>query len=247
MTDALLLALAGVAGGLTGSMAGLASLVSYPALLAFGLPPVAANTTNTTAMVATGFGAATSSTRELRGLARRVVIVCCYTSVGALAGAAILLMTPPSAFANVVPWLIGLGSCLLLGRDAIRRSLARFGEDHHFHTWAWPLGTLLVGAYAGYFGAGAGIMLLAILNAQRHEPLAVSNAVKNIGTAAANLVAAVIFLLRGEVDVSAALILGVGLLVGAWIGPHLFRRVPERPLRYAIAAGGMGLALWLAS
>lgn len=112
MSSDLLLLLAGVAAGIIGTVAGLASLVSYPALLAFGLPPLAANVTNTTAMTSVMVGAAAGARAELRGLRRRLLLlsVCCATG-GAL-GAGLLLWLPASTFAAVVPWLVATGSVL---------------------------------------------------------------------------------------------------------------------------------------
>ena len=101
-------------------MAGLASLVSYPALLAVGLPPVAANVTNTTAMMATTAGAAAGSRLELRGQRRRLLVLSGQMAAGGLLGAVLLLATPARAFEAVVPWLVALGSVLLLARDRLR-------------------------------------------------------------------------------------------------------------------------------
>ncbi len=112
----LLLALAGVGGGLTGSVAGLASLVSYPALLAAGLTPVAANVTNTVAIVASSIGSAAGSGPELRGQGLRLRRLAAVSAAGGAVGAALLLLTPSAAFERLVPWLIGTGSVAVLLR-----------------------------------------------------------------------------------------------------------------------------------
>jgi uncharacterized membrane protein YfcA len=247
-TDMLILVAAGVGAGLTGSIAGLASLVSYPALLAVGLPPIAANVTNTTAMMATTAGAAAGSRLELRGQGRRLLVLSGQLAAGGLVGAALLLSTPAQAFEAVVPWLVALGSALLLARERLRtwavRTRPTVAARRIGASW-WPLALILVGAYGGYFGAGAGIILLATLAVRDSEPLAVTNAVKNIGTGVANGAATLVYLFVAPVDVAAAAALGAGALVGAWIGPRIVRALPERPLRYAIALAGLGLALWL--
>jgi uncharacterized membrane protein YfcA len=247
-TDVLLLVAAGVGAGLTGSIAGLASLVSYPALLAVGLPPVAANVTNTTAMMATTAGAAAGSRLELRGQGRRLLVLSGQMAAGGLVGALLLLMTPAQAFEAVVPWLVALGSVLLLARDRLRtwavRTRPGVAPRRAGALW-WPLVLILVGAYGGYFGAGSGIILLATLAVRDSEPLAVTNAVKNIGTGVANVVATLVYLFLAPVDFAAAAALGVGALAGARMGPGIVRALPERPLRYAIAISGLGLALWL--
>lgn len=245
-----LLLLAGVGAGLAGSIAGLASLVSYPALLAFGLPPVAANVTNSTAMMALTAGAAAGSRPELRGQGRRITVLAAQMAVGGAAGAVLLLSTPHRVFAAVVPWLIAFGAVLLLVKDPLRRWVAARRPDDTSGSsaarLAWLIGVVLVGVYCGYFGAGSGIILLAMLSLRHHEPLPVTNAVKNLGGGVASAVATVAYLLVAPVDLNAAALLGAGALVGAWIGPSVVRRVPERPLQISIGCAGLGLAWWLA-
>ncbi|MGJ9413776.1 sulfite exporter TauE/SafE family protein [Aeromicrobium sp. CF4.19] len=244
----LLLVVAGVGAGFCGSVAGLASLVSYPALLASGLPPLVANVTNTTAMVGTAAGSVAGSRPELRGQGRRIAALVAQTSVGGLLGAGLLLTMPAEAFEAVVPWLVALGSVLLLARDGLRRwaqrVVARRGRPGP--GWVWPVVMVVVGAYGGYFGAGVGVIALAALAVRHVEPLAVTNAVKNVATGTSNAAAVLLFVLVADVDWRAALLLGSGAVVGAWIGPKVVRRLPERPLRWAIALAGFGLAISLA-
>jgi uncharacterized protein len=252
--DATLLLLAGIGSGLCGSVAGLASLVSYPALLAFGLPPLSANVTNTTAMFATTAGAAVGSRPELRGQGRRLVKLMAQTSVGGAIGATLLLTAPAETFAAVVPWLVALGALLLLTRDQLRTWAARFRgrrlatggvETREQRRWLWPAVIVLVGVYAGYFGAGAGIILLAVLSLRDVEPFPVTNAIKNLGTGMANVVATAAYLFLAPVNLSAAAALGAGALLGSWLGPQLVRVISERPLRIAIGLAGLGLAGFL--
>lgn len=244
-----LLVLAGVAAGLAGSMAGLASLFSYPALLAFGLPPIAANVTNTVAMFSTTIGTAVGSRQELRGQRRRLLLLIGLAVLGGSAGAALLLTTPARAFERIVPWLIALGSVLLLCRDRLRevadeRARRRGGAPASMLPFACVIA--LVAVYGGYFGAGVGVLMLAVLSAFATEPLPVTNAVKNIATGAANTTAGVAFVFLAPVDWPAAGLLALGALCGSWIGPALVRRLPEKPLRIGIALAGLGLAahLW---
>ncbi|WP_046469004.1 sulfite exporter TauE/SafE family protein [Allosalinactinospora lopnorensis] len=250
--SALLLVLAGVAAGLAGSMAGLASLFSYPALLAAGLPPIAANVTNTVAMFSTTVGAAAGSHRELRGQRRHIITLVGLAGAGGSLGALLLLNTPPATFELVVPWLIALGCVLLLMRDPLRRladARAQGRERARRSTLPFACAVVLVGLYGGYFGAAAGVLMLAVLSLALTEPLPVTNALKNISTGAANLVAALAYAFLAPVDWAAAGVLAVGCLIGSWTGPAFVRRLPERPLRIAIALGGLGLAahLWLSA
>ncbi|MGW2830921.1 sulfite exporter TauE/SafE family protein [Streptomyces sp. NPDC001286] len=247
--SALLLAVAGIASGLAGSIAGLASLFSYPALLAAGLPPVSANVTNTVALFFNTAGTAAGSREELRGQGRRLARLALLAAVGGSVGAALLLGTPSSAFERVVPWLIALGSVLILVREPLRRlTEGRLAEGGGLRT-ALPLtcAVLFVGLYGGYFGAASGVLMLAVLSLSADEPLRVTNAVKNIATGAANVTAAIAYAFLAPVDWRAAAALGLGCLVGSRVGPVVVRRLPERPLRIAIALAGLGLAgsLWL--
>ncbi|MGI5282269.1 sulfite exporter TauE/SafE family protein [Nonomuraea polychroma] len=246
LSVALLIA-AGLGSGLAGSIGGLASLVSYPALLAFGLPPVVANVTNTVAMFSTTVGTAAGSRQELRGHGRRVAKLVAVAAVGGTAGAWLLLATPAKAFEFAAPLLIAFGSALLLARDPLRRLAdARAAKPTSFLPLA--VAVALVGVYGGYFGAASGVIMLAVLCAGVTEPLPVTNAVKNMATGAANITAAVAYAFLAPVHWLAAGALSCGCLVGSWLGPKVVRRLPERPLRFAIALAGFGLAvsLWMA-
>lgn len=236
---------AGVLAGLSGSVAGLASLFSYPALLYVGLPPVAANVTNTVSMFATTVGAAAGSRPELRGQSRRVLVMVAVAGTGGVAGAALLLSTPAEAFERVVPWLIALGAVALLLRDHIRGWAERREIADSYVSVPALLLVGCVGVYGGYFGAAAGVLMLAVITASVSEPLPVSNAVKNLATGSANLVAAVAYAVLAPVHWGAAGALSAGAVIGSWMGPAVVRRVAERPLRLLIAVAGLGLAVQL--
>jgi uncharacterized membrane protein YfcA len=235
-----LLVLGGVGAGLTGSMAGLASLVSYPVLLAAGLPPVAANMTNTVSLLASAAGAGAGARRELRGQGSRIGRLGVPAGGGGLAGALLLLWTPSEAFEWIVPGLIVLGALVLLFRGSVRDWYVRPG-------WRPPLSltVFLISIYGGYFGAAAGVLLLATLAVSVPEPFPVTNALKSVVLGVANLAAAILYALTGPVHWPAAALLAVGCLIGSWIGPALVRRTPERPLRITIAVAALGLAGYL--
>jgi uncharacterized protein len=245
-----LLILAGIGSGLTGSIAGLASLVSYPAMLAVGIPPLHANVTNTVALVANGVGSTTASRREVAGQRGRVVELMVWAGIGGAIGSGLLLVASASVFEALVPWLVAFGSLLLLIRDALRGWLARrsgpgpaqLGRLTRLRNLV-PM--MLIGVYTGYFGAAGGIMMLALISLQTVEPLAVSNAIKNFTGWAANFVAAVIFACIAPVDWPAALAVAIGALGGAYAGQGVVRVLPERPLRIIIALLGFGLAVSL--
>lgn len=237
--DLALLVAAGVAAGLAGSIAGLASLISYPALLAVGLGPVAANVTNTVALVFSGVGAALGSRPELRGQGRRLRRLGGVAVAGGALGGALLLLTPSAAFERVVPWLIGLASVAILIRpspDRLRRL------QHTGDTTGLVVAVFVIAVYGGYFGAAAGVLLFAVLLAMTGDTLPRNNAAKNAVLALANGVAALGFVVFGPVHWAAALSLGMGFLLGARVGPVVVRVAPTEPLRLLIALAGLALA-----
>ena len=248
--DLLVLALTGIAAGIVSTVAALASLVSYPVLLALGLPPLVANVTNTVSLCFTGVGAAAGSRPELAGQGGRVRRLGLVVALGGAAGAAILLLSPARTFEVVAPVLIGGASLVLLVQPsptpaagpATAAAAAAPARDRSKPR----LATLfLVAVYVGYFGAAGGILLLAVLVPMLSQSLARTNAVKNVLTGVANGVAALGFAAFGPVRWVAVVPLGVGFLVGGWIGPKLVRRIPGRLLQVLIALAGIGLAVRL--
>jgi uncharacterized protein len=242
-----LLVLAGIGAGLVGSIAGLASLISYPALLATGIPPVTANVTNTVALVLNSVGSVSASRPELKGQGRRVMRLMGAAVLGGATGAALLLLTPSSAFERVVPWLIA-GASLAILVQRTPRQLALEGALHHPDRrdprWL-PLGTFAITIYGGYFGAAAGVMLLAMVLLGTGEGVPRGNALRNVLLGVANGTAAVGFVALAPVAWSAALPLAVGLFFGGRLGPRVVRRAPQTLIRRVIAVLGLGLAVHL--
>jgi uncharacterized membrane protein YfcA len=240
-SEFLLLLLAGVAAGLAGAITGLASVISYPALLAAGLPPVTANVTNTVALVFSGLGSTLGGRPELRGQGRRMRTLGLAGTLGGALGAVLLLVTPADAFERVVPVLIGVASvCVLIPRPR--------AQQHHSGSDArWVvIGVFAVSVYGGYFGAAAGVLMLALLLSATAESLPNSNAIKNAVLAVANGVAAIGFICFSDVRWLAVLPLAIGFFAGGWVGPLVVRRLPAGPLRLLIAAAGVLVAIRLA-
>jgi hypothetical protein len=238
-----LLLLAGAAAGLIGSVAGLASLISYPALLAVGLGPVQANVTNTVALMWSGVGSALGSRVELAGQGRRLRPLLLAAALGGLTGGGLLLVTPADAFEAVVPGLIALASVMVLVAPAPDELAGRAADR------AGPLvvvGIFLIGIYGGYFGAAAGVMMLALLLVATRDTTVRSIAAKNALLGAANGVAALSFVLLGPVDWAAVLPMAVGFFAGGRLGPAVARRAPARLLRVLVGLSGLGLAAYLA-
>lgn len=239
-----LLLLAGAAAGLIGSVAGLASLISYPALLAVGLGPVQANVTNTVSLVWSGVGSALGSRVELTGQGLRLRSLMVAAALGGLTGGGLLLLTPADAFEAVVPWLIALASVMVLVAPAPDELAAHTAER------AGPLvvlGIFAIGIYGGYFGAAAGVMMLALLLVATPDTTVRAIAAKNVLLGVANGVAALSFALLGPVDWAAVLPMAVGFFAGGRLGPAVARRAPARLLRVLVGLSGLGLAAYLAA
>ena len=239
-----LLLLAGAAAGLIGSVAGLASLISYPALLAVGLGPVQANVTNTVALMWSGVGSALGSRVELTGQRLRLVPLMAAAALGGLTGGGLLLLTPPEAFEALVPWLIALASVMVLAAPSPDELATHTAER------AGPLlvaGIYVIGIYGGYFGAAAGVLMLALLLVATRDTTVRAIAGKNVLLGVANAVAALSFVLLGPVAGSAVLPMAVGVFAGGRLGPAVARRAPARLLRVLVGLSGLGLAAYLAA
>lgn len=242
MIDWVLLVAAGIGGGLTGSIAGLASVSTYPALLAVGLPPVTANITNTIALVLNGVGSVWGSLPELRGQRRKLVRLIPAAVVGGATGAALLLSISSDGFEKVVPVLLAASAVAIAlpqrkrAEGASRSTAQRILEE---------LAVLAICVYGGFFGAAAGVLLLALFLRTDSTSMADANATKNVVLGIANAVAAIGFIVLVPVPWLAVLPLGLGCLIGSRLGPVIVRHAPTTPLRLAIAVAGVVLAVKL--
>lgn len=242
LVDALILVVGGVLAGIAGVGAGMASLVSYPVLLAAGLPPLVANVTNSVALTLTTAGALAGSRPELRGQGVRIRRYALLSAIGGVAGAALLLTTPEDVFGYVVPWLIAFASVALLVRPRLQRLHAeRLHAGHPMVT----VGLVLIGVYSGYFGAAAGVLALALLGAVIPDSMARLNALKNMVVGGSNVVAATGFAIFAPVDWPSVLPLAAGCFLGGLVAPWIVRRIPDTPLRIGVGLLGLGLALKL--
>jgi uncharacterized membrane protein YfcA len=242
VTDALILLGAGILAGVVSTVVSLASIVSYPALLALGVPPLSANMTNTVALVFTAVGATAGSQRELIGQRRRVLRLGLLTALGGATGAALLLMTPARTFQFVAPVLVGVASLVLLLQPRVAKATVLTGGER---SRPLRIAVFSVAIYTGYFGAAGGILMLAVLGAMLELPLIRVNAVKNVVSGLANGVAAVGFAAFGPVRWGAVLPLAAGFLAGGWIGPALVRRIPAGLLRVVVSVCGVAVAIKL--
>ena len=240
--EALTLLGTGVLAGIASTVASVASVVSYPVLLAIGLPPLAANVTNTMSLICTAAGSVIGARPELSGQRERALRLAVVTAIGGAAGAGALLIAPASTFALVVPVLIAVAAALLLVQPMISGLAPRPGAERS----RWRRAAVFAAAiYIGYFGAAGGVLLLAILATMFSESLIRLNALKNIISGAANAVAAIAFALFAPVDWAVVPLLAVGFLLGGMTGPRIARRLPARALRLLVSLCGLALAVKL--
>jgi uncharacterized protein len=236
---------AGVFAGMVGSAGGIASLISYPVLLAVGLAAKPANVADTVAFVASLPGSALGSRPELRGERRRVLRLAPLAVAGSGAGAVLLLVTPAEVFGRIVPFLVAFAAVVLLVQPWMSAWLKRPAVSNG---GLWPqCGLLAIWVFDGYWGVGAGVMALAVLMLAVETHLARANALKNVLLGLADIACSIVFILYGPVRWAAVVPLAAGVLAGSRAGPSLTRRIPARVLRVVVAFAGLGLAvhLWL--
>ena len=251
--DVLVVAAAGLGAGFVNGAAGGGSLVSYPLLLATGLPALTANVTNTVGLLTGYLGGALGFRDHLRAQRPRLRELAPVALAGGIAGALLLLVTSESAFEAIVPVLI-LGACLLFGlQPAVRRRVVgrRQRRAVEPHDPTGRLGFVALGAvfaaavYGGYFGAGIGVILLAILGMVLDDPLPSVNGVRGVLSLLVNVVAAVVFAIGADVDWAVAGVLAVTCLVGGYAGARLSLRLPDNVLRIVVIAFGLAAVVRL--
>lgn len=244
--DILLLVAAGFAAGAVNAVAGGGSLISFPALIGAGYAPVVANVTNAVAVLPGYLGGSLAYRRELEGQRRRIVALSITSGVGAVLGAWVLIVSPARVFEAIVPFLI-LGSCALLAAQPLLARVIepadRGAEEHR--SLRLHAGVFAGSVYGGYFGAGVGILLLAVLGLTLHDSLQRLNALKGLLSLVIGLAAAAYFAVFGHVAWDAAAVMAGASLIGGQAGVAVARRLQPGPLRAVIVVFGVGVAIWL--
>lgn len=243
MLDLLAVAAAGAAAGAANSIAGGGALITFPTQVALGVPPLAANVTNTVGIVPASVGGALGYSDLLREQNRRFTRLLVPMLVGAAAGTVLLLLTSDAAFEAIVPLLVAASCLLLLLQPRISPRLSHAGDEHSPYL---TVGVFLCGAYAAYFGSAVSILLFAILALFVADTLQHLNAIKILLAGCANLLAAVAYAFLAPVEWRYAVTIMVSSFCGGRIGAHYARRIPADPLRISIAAIGLVVAAVLA-
>ena len=238
-------ALAATGAGAVNAIAGGGTLLSFPTLVAIGVPRVSANLTNTVALCPGYFGGTYAQRADLVDQKARLRQVAVAAALGGLTGSALLLATGEAVFKRLVPFLILL-ACALLGGQGWIRKVLRIGArtDGSHSAPAAIASTYFVSIYGGYFGAGLGIMLLAVLGLLFADPLPKLNALKQAMSLVINVVAALFFVASGKVLWSLAAVMAPASLLGGTLGGRLVGVVKPSVLRVVIVTYGTVLAVW---
>lgn len=243
MLELLAVAAAGAVGGAVNSIAGGGALITFPIMVALGVPPLSANVTNTVGMTTASVGGALGYTDLLRGQGGRFARFLVPTLLGAVGGTIALLLTSNATFEAIVPVLVAAACVLLLLRPRLTPHISHAGNERSPYLVA---GLAFCGAYGAYFGSAVSILLFAILALFVVDTLQHLNAMKIVLVGSANLLAAVVYAFLAPVDWRYAVTIMVSSFAGGRVGAHYARRIPSDPLRIGIAGFGLAVALVLA-
>jgi uncharacterized membrane protein YfcA len=244
-----ILFIAGVAAGISNGVAGGGTFISFPTLLALGIPSLQANVSSSVGVVPSSFGGVRGFRRELtvhKKLFRELIPTC---ALGSITGTALLFFGSESTFRSVVPWLIGSATVLFAFAPRLVALLSKpehHLDAHHIRRRSLFVGVFLGSVYGGYFGAGLGIILIAVLALTLPFDIFEIQGLRVALALVINTVAAVVFVIRGHLAVVAVLVLLVGALVGGWLGTLLIRRLSPRIVRALIIVIGAATTIKLA-
>jgi uncharacterized membrane protein YfcA len=244
--QALLVFLAGIWAGTINTVVGSGTLITFPVLLGVGLSPVTANVSNTVGLFPGSLVGAYGYRRELSGQRARAIRLGVASTIGAIAGAVLLLVLPAGAFKTIVPVLIILALLLVVFGKQLTARLARTRHrpSESVTPVLWTM-TLLTGVYGGYFGAAQGVLLMGIFGVLLAEPLQRQNALKNVLAGLVNLVAAIVFAITAHIDWAAAGLIAVGAVIGGVLGARIGRRLSPAVLRGVIVVVGLAAVVKL--
>jgi uncharacterized membrane protein YfcA len=239
---------AGVAAGTANTIVGSGSLLTFPTLVAFGYSPLVANVSNTVGLVPGSISGVFGYRRELTGQRARLRRYGVSSLAGGLVGATLLLSLPSASFERVVPFLILLACVLVVAQPRLSarmlRQAAEGGDAGQPHPLL-DLGVFLTAVYGGYFGAGQGVILIALLAIFVDEHLQRLNAAKNVITTLVNGVAAMAFVFFAPIAWLPAALIAIGSTIGGQIGAKAGRRLPPALLRVLIVVVGIAVAVKL--
>jgi uncharacterized protein len=237
----LIAGVAAIAAGLINALAGGGTLITFPVLMAIGLPAVSANVTNTVALCPGYLGGTLAQSKDLKDQRKRLWITLPSAILGGLVGGILLLRTGEKLFSNLVPFLILLATCLLAIQNPVRAWLLKRQENGTIKPTSelWLFLPVFLGSiYGGYFGAGLSVIVLAVLGLIMNDSLTRLNALKQAIAFATNVAAALFFVFSGKVVWSIALVMAVGALLGGAMGGRLASKIKPAILRLLVVLIG---------
>lgn len=250
--DLLIAALASVGAGAINALAGGGTLISFPVLVAVGVPPVAANVTNAIALCPGYFGATIAQLPNLKGQRSQLLLLIPVAVLGGLAGGMILLRTGERTFTALVPWMILAASLLLAVQEPVKKFISKRLSNpmHKRHTMvlsALPIAAAAV--YGGFFSAGMSVLLLAVLGLTLDDSLTRLNALKQVLAFSVNIAAAIFFIFSDKVVWPAVAVMAIGALIGGALGGKLAGKLPPAMLRWTVVVAGTCIAVvyWVKS
>jgi uncharacterized protein len=237
---------AAIIGGAVSALAGGGTLITFPALLAVGVPSVPANVTNTVALCSGYLGGTLAELKDLSGEKGKVLAFGLTSALGGLVGGFLLLNTGESTFNALVPYLILLAAVLLLIEEPVHRwherRIGRSGPRHVNSLWRLSP-VFMASVYGGYFGGGLATIVLAVLALEVQESFTKLNALKQLISLCANVAAALLFLFSNKVIWSAAIVMAVGALLGGVIGGFAADRIRPFVLRGIVVVFAVAIAI----
>ena len=238
--EGVVIVIAGIWAGVINTVVGSGTLVTFPVLLWAGLPPVAANVANNIGLAPGSLSGAVGYRGELSGSWGRILRYSFAALLGGVAGAVLLIVLPPGVFRVVAPVLISVALVLVIVEPWLGRRLEGWRQNASSRgTWSMAAAVLLTSVYGGYFGAGQGVILLAVMGLLMSEPLQQVNALKNVLQAVDNGASALMFAVLAQVDWLVVALLAGGAVLGGQIGAKVGRRLPPGVLRAVIVVVGV--------
>jgi uncharacterized membrane protein YfcA len=242
----MLVALAAVAAGLINALAGGGTLITFPVLMALGLPAVSANVTNTVALLPGYLGGTIAQANDLKDQKKHLWLLIPAGIIGGFFGGILLLKSGEKLFSDLVPFLILLASSLLAIQNPVRQWLTQRQKEGKAKPasglWIFfPI--VLASIYGGYFGAGLSVIILAVLGLIINDSLTRLNALKQGIAFAANIAAALFFIFSGQVNWIIALVMAAGALVGGALGGRLASKVRPTTLRWIVVFIGFAVGI----
>lgn len=248
LSNAALLFGVAIVGGAINSVAGGGSFLCFPALIFTGMPPIQANATNTTALWPGTVASVGAYRNELTGEKSRMLLPLIITGIiGGIAGALLLLKTPQATFLRLVPYLLACATLLF----ALSGKISQFIRSYTGHRHASPIGRafgaavqLIIAIYIGFFGAGAGILMLALLSVLGLESIHTMNAYKTVLASVCNGIAIVTFVVAGAIIWPQAILMLVGAAIGGYYGAYFAQKMNPMHVRWTVIAIGAGMSIY---